>query len=591
MTRPVHSDDRRVLLGGALGLALAILVAYSGVTGHDFVGFDDDDYVSNNPVVLKGLTGEGVAWAFSEGYAANWHPLTWLSHMVDVTLFGVDPGAMAMVNVVIHVATSLLLLWLLVGITGSAWGAVLAVACFALHPLRVESVAWIAERKDVLSALFIVATLAGWQRWTQRPTAGRYAVALGFFAAALMAKPVAVTVPFVLLLLDVWPNARLGGRGDANPSSALRLVFEKLPFFGLTLASIAITLVVQAEGGAVRDAFFAPFTARVANGLTAYVGYLGATAWPVDLAVFYPWSAELRDPATYGPALARPAVLGAAALLSVVSLLCWRERARRPWLGVGFLFFVGTLVPMLGLVQVGNQAMADRYTYLPSMGLALILASAIAEVERPPIRRVVVGVALVAVALLGLATSRQVATWRDGETLYRHALAATGDNYLAHFNLGTLLLRSDPPDLAGARTHLEAAYALVPEHGGVRLNLGAVEWFDGRVGEATRHFEAAVRLRPADPDAHLSLGSARFEQGRVDDALEHFEQVAAITPGDVRAFANMGHVLLMSGRAAEAESAFARALELTPSDASLRAGLETARRARLESEARTPFTR
>jgi len=585
MIRSARRADRRVLFVGALGLVSAILVAYSGVVDHAFVGFDDDEYVAENPIVLEGLTWAGVTWAFTTGHAANWHPLTWLSHMLDVTLFGVDPGSMALENVGLHVCTSLLLLWLLFEMTNSAPSALIATALFALHPLRVESVAWIAERKDVLCAFFVVATLLAWHRQVARPGPARYALALVLFAAALMAKPVAVTLPFVLLLFDFWPYARIGASTSACAVRLGRVVGEKLPFFALTALSIGITLVVQAEGGAM-DGLFVPFSARVANGLVSYAAYLASTCWPMDLAVFYPWSPELREPEMYGALWQQPRVVAATGLLLALSAIAWRERVRRPWLGVGWCFFVGTLVPMIGLVKVGNQAMADRYTYVPSMGLAMIVAAALAGIVRPPIRRGIVASGLVCAALLGVATHRQVATWRDAESLYRHALEATRDNHLAHFNLGTLLLKQDPTRLEEARSLLEAAYALVPEHAGVRLNLGAALWLQGKTREATPHFEAAVRLRPANAEARLSLGAARFEQGRVDAAIAHFEQAALLAPEDARPHANLGHVFLMSGRAAEAESSFLRASELLPSDSSIRSGIKAARSALAESKSR-----
>ena len=584
MARPAPSSERRALLVGAFGLVVAIGLAYAGVLDHDFVGFDDDDYVSENPVVLRGLTADGVVWAFTTGHAANWHPVTWLSHMLDVSLFGVEPGAMAAVNVALHAAVCALLAFYLFRVSGSVWGALAAAALFGLHPLRVESVAWIAERKDLLCAFFFLATLEVWRRWLERPTPGRYAGALLLHAMALAAKPVAVTLPCVLLLLDVWPRRRRAvGTSDAEARPEVpiaRLLLEKLPFFALTLLSIAVTFAVQSEGGAVRDGLFASPAARIANGVVAYASYLANTLWPVDLACFYPWSRAIREADGFFAAFAQARVLvSLGALVAATGVVALAGR-RRPWLIVGWLWFGGTMVPMLGLVQVGNQAMADRYTYVPTMGLALMLCMAIASLPRAAWRRGAAAASLALAVVLGALTQQQAATWRDGETLFRHALDATDDNYLAHFNLGTLLLRGAPPRVAEAREHLEAAYALEPEHGGIRLNLGAVDWLEGRADRATGHFEAAVRLRPDDPEAHLSLGSARYEQGRVEDALAHFERVVALAPDDVRGYANLATVLLWTGRAAEAERAFERALTIAPDEVSLREGLAAARAAR-----------
>ena len=565
-------DSTRPLLAGSVFLALAVLGAYAGVVDNEFVGYDDGIYVSENEHVRAGLEASGIRWAFTTGHGANWHPLTWLSHMLDVELFGLDPGAMAATNAAIHAAVSVLLLIFLFRATGAFWPALLAALVFAIHPLRVESVAWIAERKDVLAGLFFLTTCLAWRRFVLQPSALAYVLVFVSLAFGLMSKPVLVTLPCVLWLLDVWPLGRW--RLDGSTGRKLsRLFVEKLPLLALVLASSLVTLRVQAAGGAMRPEMLSPLDHRLANALSSYVAYLGKTVWPVDLVCFYPLptSPLWTSPEAGGP-WTLP-VVGAALMLIAISVLAYTQRERRPWLMVGWLWYLGTLVPMIGLVQVGNQAMADRYTYVPSMGLALMLAGAIAELA--PTRQRALSFSLAAVFVLGCVpmTRRQVEVWSDGETLFEHAIAHSEHNALAHYNLGTRLLRGTPPQPQRARPHLEAAVRIDPRHPRARLNLGALHWLAGRVELATTFFEQAVALDPLDADAHLSLGAARFEQGQVAEAIEQFERVLELEPDRAAAHANLGTIHLSQGRPLEARRAFERALALDPGMSQARAGL------------------
>jgi tetratricopeptide (TPR) repeat protein len=566
-------------------LLITTFLAYSGVVDHDFVGYDDGVYVSENPNVLGGLTPASVQWAFSSGYAGNWHPLTWLSLMLDVDLFGVDPGAMARTNVVLHGLTAVLL-WLFVyRMTGAFWPALLVGLLFALHPVRVESVAWIAERKDVLSGLFWMATLLAWERYVRAPGLGRYGFVLFSFACGLMSKPVLVTLPFVLLLLDVWPlgrgaRGRLGGAGTSGGHAGGqlswgRLVWEKVPLFVLALVASGVTLRVQLAGGAMRAEGLSPFDERVANAVTSYVGYLWKTLWPVDLACFYPLPPRLAEssPWTF-------LVLASGALLLAISALAWREHLRRPWLAVGWCWYLGTLVPMIGIVQVGNQSMADRYAYLPTIGIYLMLAGALQDAGEKNARRGALAIGAIALVCFSILTPKQVSVWRNGETLFEHALVVTEGNYLAHYNLGTRLLRSQPPRLSEARPHLEEAVRIYPAHGGAQLNLGAVHWLEGNSAMAEIHFERALELDAGNPEVHLSLGAARFEAGRVNDAIAHFETALALDPANSAGWSNLGSVYLSQNRLADAISAFERALASSPQGSSAAAGRAEARRRR-----------
>jgi tetratricopeptide (TPR) repeat protein len=422
-------------------------------------------------------------------------------------------------------------------------------------------------------------TLLAWLRYLKSPGVGSYLLVLVSFACGLMSKPVLVTLPFVLLLLDCWPLRRWrfdggsdGGLPGRRGEGIRRLVWEKLPLFGLMVVSSIVTLRVQAAGGAMRIEGLSPLDERIANAMTSYVAYVGKTLWPSNLACFYPL------PTGSGAATPwTPAVAGAVVLVLSVFALGYRERARLPWLATGSLWYLGTLVPMIGLVQVGNQSMADRYAYIPTIGLYIILAGGLMELGEARARRVAIVLSALVFLVFALVTPRQVAVWRDGTTLFEHALAVTEDNYLAHYNLGTRLLRGTPARVADARPHLEAAVRLDPRHPGAHLNLGAVHWLEGRLAEASRSFEASLRLDPSDPEAHLSLGAARFEQGRVDESIQSFETAVALDPNNAPALSNLGTVLLTQGRRREAVSAFERALDLAPGMPEALEGLKAAR--------------
>lgn len=566
----MDSADRDRLVFAAVLIVALLAILYASVLDHDFVDFDDRVYVADNPRVTSGLDPDSVRWAFTTGYAANWHPLTWLSHMLDVEVHGVAPGAMAATNVVLHAVSSVLLLLFFFRSTGAVWSSIGIAALFALHPLRVESVAWIAERKDVLAGLFFMASLLAWLRWVEKPGARRYALVILMLVGGLLSKPTVVTLPFVFLLLDVWPLARID-RFDLGTR-----IYEKLPLFTLVAVSSLVTLRVQQTGGALRDAELSPLPFRLANAITAYATYLGKFLWPSDLAVFYPLQRNGLPDSPWGIPVAL-----AALLLSGLSGLAWMQRRRRPWIGVGWLWFLGMLVPMIGIVQVGNQSMADRYAYLPAVGLSIPLVFGLQEHSRVVRARfgascarafviLVAAAVLVGMVVVG---RRQVAVWHDHESLFERALAVTEGNYLAHYNLGTSALTSRPPRLTEARSHLEAAVRLDPGNAEAHLNLGNIEWLEGNAMRATACFETAVSLDPADPEAHLSLGTVRFEAGRADESLMHFERAIALESSNAKAHANRATVLLNLGRIDDARAGFERALALDPAMEAARDGL------------------
>jgi protein O-mannosyl-transferase len=555
-----------------IGLAVVTAAAFARVAGCGFVNFDDPLYVTENPHVLAGLGADGARWAFGTFATGNWHPLTWLSHLLDVTLFGVNAGPHHLVNLLLHVLSTCLLFGLLARATGAPWRSAAVAALFGVHPLRVESVAWIAERKDVLSTLLSLATLALYARAARRPGRWRLAPALGVFALALLAKPMAVTLPLAMLLLDAWPLGRFGAPAAPDPrrrgragarrepgvasvaSSLEALVAEKVPFLVLAALSAGVTFVAQRSGGAVHSLANLPFGPRLANALVSYVAYVGQLLWPARLCVFYPFRA----------AIAPWAWIGAALLLAAVTALVVWQRGRRPWLAVGWLWYVGTLVPVIGLVQVGSQAMADRYTYLPSIGLAIALVWGLAELLerlRVPVAATA-ALAAAALAALAVATSAQVGTWTDSFALYRQALAVTKGNAMIEKNLGVTYQRLGR--LEEALPYLDAAVRDDAAWADARFNRGLVREGLGRLDDALRDYAEAARLQPLFAAAHRQLGAVLFRQGRFDEALAELQAAVRWDPADAEARDALGATLATKGRYREAEAELLEALRLRP---------------------------
>ncbi|HZQ47988.1 MAG TPA: hypothetical protein VFC07_13300, partial [Verrucomicrobiae bacterium] len=445
------TEKRTKLICAALLVAVTVAV-YWPVTGCDFINYDDPDYVTNNPMVQHGLTAQSVTWAFTQSHASNWHPLTWLSHMLDCALFGLKPGAHHAVNLLFHTANTVLLFLVLNNLTRAVWRSALAAALFAWHPLHVESVAWVSERKDVLSAFFWLLTMAVYAKFTglskaQSPKSKvYYVVALLFFACGLMAKPMVVTLPFVLLLLDFWPLGRIYNFETGRRSeSFIRLCVEKLPFFCLSALTCVVTVWSQRAEHSVVSTATLSLPGRMANVLVSYVLYLGKTIWPTNLALPYPFSHEWTLLQATGAGLLLM-------VLTAIAVLNWRTR---PQLAVGWFWFLGTLVPVIGLVQVGLQSMADRYTYLPLIGIFVALVWGIpgrwAVWPRPGMLCYAAGSAIL--ILLLLATSLQLTYWQNSVSLFSHTTAVTKDNILAEYNLAqALAARGDEPD---AVTHYQ----------------------------------------------------------------------------------------------------------------------------------------
>lgn len=547
---PRPALDRRDLLV-AIAIALVVLGLYSRTLGFDFVGWDDPQYVTANRAVRGGLSWNGVVWAFTTDRMGSWHPLTWLSHMLDVELFGLAPAGHHAVNAVLHAANSVLVFLLLRGLTGALWRSALVAALFGLHPLHVESVAWVAERKDVLSTFFGLLALGAYAAWVRRPALGRYLAVAGLFALSLLCKPMLVTLPFLLLLLDYWPLHR--------PLRAA-LLLEKLPLFALSAACSAAALLTQTLATTL------PLPQRLANALLSAVAYLGKTLWPARLGMFYPHP-YLPESGAAAPAASE--VLGAAALLLAVSV-CAMAARRRGYLLVGWLWYGISLAPVIGIVQVGSQAMADRYTYFPLLGIFIATSWGAAEIvaslarRRPALPSVAAAAALLWVAALTAASWQQLGYWRDSLALYTHTLEVTPHNATIHFNLANLLRRQgrNAEAIEAYRRALEDA----PSDAALHVNLANALRAQGDPEAALRHYRAALERRPEDAMAHLNMASLLREQGQLDEAEAHYRLSMKLSPRAKTAY-NLANLLRERGDLDGAIKRYALALKLQPRDA------------------------
>ncbi len=546
----------------ALLLALATLLLFARAAGNEFVLYDDNIYVTENPPVQQGLTWSGVAWAFTTMHAGNWHPLTWLSHMLDVQLFGLAPGPHHLVNVLLHAANAVLLYLILLRMTGAPWRSAFVAALFAVHPLHVESVAWVAERKDVLSGLFGLLTIGAYARYAERPGAARYAWTVLMLAIGLLCKPMLVTVPLLLLLLDYWPLGRMAGAPPPFPGAdpdrpqapLTRLVVEKIPMLALCTASSAVTVVAQGRSDAITDLSLG-LGARVANAAAGYVRYLGKTFFPGSLSVFYPL------PPSGVPSWQ---VAVACLLLVFITAMVLLRLRRSPWLAVGWFWFAGMLVPVIGLVQVGAQSIADRYTYLPLIGVFVMVAWEAPELlRRRRIRPNVLGAAAVAaIVALAALSWRQTGFWKTHETLFRHALDVTTNNWLAHESLGEFLGRKG--DVDEALVHIREALRLSPEDARAWYNLGVLQRKTGRYSDAVGSLREALRLRPRYANAWSNLGAVYESLGLVPEASGALREAVRIAPGDPAAWYNLGSFYGQTGFPVEAAKAFEEAVRIQP---------------------------
>ena len=552
----------------ALFLIVAILAVFWPIKNFPFISLDDGGYVTENPQVLNGLSLKGVIWAFTTKHASNWHPLTWLSHMLDIELYEVNPGGHHLTNLLFHLANTLLLFWVLKWMTGTLWRSGFVALLFALHPLHVESVAWVAERKDVLSTFFWMLTMGAYVHYVHQTSLRRYLLVFLSFTLGLMSKPMLVTLPFVLLLLDYWPLGRLqiaskviriphnktySNSTNGSPS-LLHLVWEKVPLFVLSIVSSLLTVVAQWKGGAVSSLGALSLEVRVANALISYVSYIGKIIWPARLAVQYPYPE--RFPLWQ--------VAGAGFFLIGVSFLVVREARRRPYLGVGWLWYLGTLVPVIGLVQVGAQTMADRYTYIPLIGLFVMMVWGIPEfLTGWRYRRMVLPAsATLVMVLLMILTRTQLQYWYTGITLFRHSLDVTIDNYLSHNSYGVALAAQGKNE--EAIVHYKESLRIRPYFADTHLNLGNALARQGKYQEAIDHFTKALSLRPDFVKAHNSLGVALAHQGRYEEAITHYKEALRIKSDYAEVHNNLGVILARQGKTQEAMTQYHQALQMKP---------------------------
>ncbi len=481
-------DSESLLPVISLLLVFVTALAFWQVGSSDFINFDDNAYVTANSHVRQGITGRGIVWAFTTGHASNWHPLTWISHMVDVQLFGLRPTWHHLMNLLFHIAGTVLLFFVLQRMTKALWQSAFVAALFALHPLHVESVAWVAERKDVLSTFFWVLTMGAYAGYVERPGLKRYLAVCGCFVLGLLSKPMLVTLPFVLLLLDYWPLGRLSREGAPvfQWATIRPLLLEKVPLFVLAGLSCVVTYLVQQHGGMMRGMEIVPLGARLANALVAYAAYIGRMLWPADLAILYPhpvWWPLWK-------------VLFALVLLAAITMAVMKGTGRRSYLAVGWLWYIGTLIPVIGIVQVGSQAMADRYTYMPLVGLFIIVAWGVPDLLKNYHGRREALAALSALCLvcLFLRTWGQVSYWHDNITLYNHALAVTGRNGAVHMNRGTAYFTLG--DYRAAIEDLSRAIEIDPEFAPAHLNRGTAYGVIGDYANALADLNKALEINP-----------------------------------------------------------------------------------------------
>jgi len=552
-------------------LVVSTLSVYWQVAHHDFINLDDTSYVTENQHVQSGVTKKGLIWALTESHAANWHPLTWVSHMLDCQLFGVKAGQHHLINLLFHMANSLLLFGVIRKMTGALWQSAFVAALFALHPLHVESVAWVAERKDVLSTFFWILCMWAYVDYTKRPRIGRYFLVAIFLTLGLLAKPMVVTLPFVLLLMDYWPLGRLKfSQGNnktksiSNKSMLFQMVWEKVPLFVLSAASSILTFVVEKQGGGVAPSDQFPLNISTSNALVSYVSYIGKMLWPNNLSVFYPYPEIIP--------LWKSA--GAGLLLLSLSILFIRAVRARPYLIVGWLWYLGSLIPVIGLIQVGNQAMADRYTYIPLIGLFIMVAWGIPDLfERWRYRQIVLWMSAgLLFSALTVCTWLQVRHWKDSISLFRHALNVTADNYLAHNNLGTALI--DDGRHTEAVQHYSEALRIKPKYPLAHYNLGNTKAEQGKHEEAIEHYTEAVRLAPGYAKAHNNLANMLLYQRRPDKAIAHYLKALEIKPDYANAHSNLGIALAQKGNIDGAERHFREALRITPDHVRVQYNLE-----------------
>jgi len=540
-----------------LFFVIAILSVYWQVRNYSFVNYDDRQYVTQNHYVQAGLTLKSIKWSFTAIHASNWHPLTWLSHMLDCQIYGMNPGQHHMTNVLLHILNTLLVFLVFKRMTGKLWQSGFVAALFALHPLHGESVAWVAERKDLLSTFFWMLTLWSYTRYVERSEFNQYLLVVLFFILGLMAKPMLVTLPFVLLLLDYWPLRRfeLASRDENNSQQRrfnLGLIYEKMPLFILSAVSSVVTYIAQESSGAVNSLAVIPFHIRIANATVSYASYIGKMIWPHNLAVFYP----------YPESILSWKIASAGLLLGVISVAVCRMVRTKPYLAVGWLWYIGTLVPVIGIVQVGVQKMADRYTYVPLIGLFIIIAWGVSDIlDRWRYKRIILaGSTIFVLSAFTICTWFQIKNWQNSITLFEHALNVTADNSVAHINLGEALAGQGKTE--DAVRHYNEALRIKPNLSAPHLNLGVALKESGNLNEAMDHFSKVLGLKSDCAEAHYELGDTLSRKGDFASAMEHYLEAVRIKPDYAKVYNNLGVMLARQNKDKEAIVHFYKAVQI-----------------------------
>lgn len=554
-------------------LALVTLAAFEPIRKNDFVSFDDDKYVTDNPWVQMGLNADSITWAFTSFHTGNWHPLTWISHIIDCSIFGLKPAGHHLVSLGFHIACVVLLFLILKGMSGALWRSAFVAALFGVHPLAAESVAWVAERKDVLSTFFIFLTILAYFHWTRKRGVLRYAVVVVLFAAALLSKPMSVTLPFVLILLDYWPMGRFSENGGRRRFG--EAIIEKLPLFAMSAASCVVTYIAQGQKHAISGIAVLPLDIRITNALVSYINYIGKIFYPSSLAVLYPFNMN-------GPALCE--WLGCLALLLAITTVVILSRKGRGFLPVGWLWYLGTLVPVIGLIQVGIQGMADRYTYLPRTGIFIVvvwLACDLVKKFRLP-KFVSAAAATIVLAVLILITRTQTGYWKDSLSLSKRALAVTENNYPMHNNYGICLANAGQMD--EAITHIRQALEINPKYVDAYVNLAGALRKKGQKAEAIEEYEKALRIDPNNAVANNNFGVSLAEAGKIDEAMKHFRVALDAQPYYFNALNNLYVTGVKSGKFDVLLTTLLDLEKKAPANAELlyRAGLVYGRRGDIE---------
>ncbi|MGD9383274.1 MAG: tetratricopeptide repeat protein [Desulfobacterales bacterium] len=548
----------------SLLLVLAIAIAYIQVRNLDFVGYDDQLYITKNSYVQDGITLNGAIWAFTTDHDANWFPLTWLSHMLDCELYGLNPLGHHWTNLLLHMANTILLFLVLNLMTETLWRSAFVAFLFALHPLHVESVAWISERKDVLCTFFGMLTILAYCRYVKKPIIINYLLIILFLSMGLMAKPMLVTLPFVLLLLDFWPLQRFQYTNSSSKPGRIirsdfqevfRLISEKIPLFIPVLVSSILTFMVQRSGGATRSLESFPLQIRIANAFVSYVKYVAKAVWPAHLSVFYPHP---------GKTFAEWQVFGALMMISMAVFFALRALKHYPYIAVGLFWYLGTLIPVIGLVQVGSQAMADRYTYIPLIGIFIIVAWGASDLTlKWHYQKIVLTVsAVIILSIMTVRTFVQVSHWENAVTLFENAVKIDSNNTLSHNNLGIALY--DQGNIEKSAFHFREALRIEPYYIVARVNLARVLSAQGNLEDAIRHLREALKINPKHFMAHYQLGILLLKQKNIKEAYVHFAEVIKLNPDYAEAYGQIGIILAEQGKYKKAKIFFLKALQLNP---------------------------